>query len=102
MFETALPDEFDRRIAEVVPRERRIHAVDLCGIDQPLHMLREAKHGRSATRLIAANALENARAIIDDVRHHMDAGVVPINELAILPNLRRDLHRFHIFSGHSG
>ena len=46
----------------------------------------ESKDGRSARCLVAANALEDTRAIVHDVTHHMDGRVFPVHELTVAPN----------------
>src|SRR5436190_19177337 len=101
MLEAAHSYELYCGVAELIACEGGIHSVDLGRIDQPLHMLAQPENGRTAAGGITANALENARPVINNVRHHVDPGVVPINELAVLPHFWRDLHRFDIFSSHN-
>ena len=64
-----------------------IHAVDLGGIEQALHVFVGAENRRAAGQLVAANAFKDRRAVVDDVRHHVDGRVVPVDELAVVPDL---------------
>src|SRR6266702_3491609 len=52
-----------------------------------------AENRRSARQRVAAHAFEHRRAIMDDVRHHVNAGVVPGYELAVMPDLLGFLNR---------
>ena len=85
--ETALFDKFDRRVAKCVAAKLRIHSIDLCRIYKPLHVFRQAKYRRSFSRVITADTLKNAGAVIDHVGHHVDACVVPVNKLTVFPHL---------------
>ncbi len=42
--------------------------------------------------LVAANALEDAGAVVEAVRADMDGRVVPVDELAVQPDLLGGLH----------
>src|SRR5579871_3587811 len=44
--------------------------------------------GRTAGKRIAADAFENRRAVIHNVRHHMQLGVIPGDEFPVMPDLR--------------
>src|SRR5208282_1315493 len=42
---------------------------------------------------VAANAFKNRRAVMHDVRHHVERGVVPGDELAVVPDFVGLLNR---------
>src|SRR5256885_10998791 len=48
---------------------------------------------RSAGRSVTANTFKNRGTIVDDVGHHVDLGVIPGNEFAVVPDLVRCLNR---------
>ena len=66
--------------------ERRLHAIDLGGVDQPLHVRVEAEAGRALRRVVAARALEDTAAVMDDMRRDMDLGVRPVHQGAVHPD----------------
>ena len=51
-----------------------------------------AEDRRALRRVVAADALEDAGAVVEAVRAHVDARVVPVDELAVHPDLLRGLH----------
>ena len=60
MFELAVRHEAHRRVAQLIARKLAVHAVNLCRVDEPLHVLRQTKDRRAFARLVAANTLKNA------------------------------------------
>src|SRR5258708_13487533 len=64
-------------------------------------MLRKTKDRRALARVVTADAFEHARSVVNDMRHHVDTRVFPINKLTVFPYFRRDLHCVYIFSGHN-
>jgi hypothetical protein len=44
----------------------------------------EAEDGRALRRAVAAEALEDGRAVVDDVGADVDAGVVPRDEFPLI------------------
>ena len=81
---------------EFVAGERDVHAVDLGGVDQPLHVFVGAENRRAAGQFVAADAFKDRRAVVHDVRHHVDGRVVPIDELAVVPDFVGLLNRHAI------
>ena len=55
----------------------------------PLHMIAQTEHERLVLigHLVAANALEYARAIMQRVRQHMAGRLRPRHQLAVLPDV---------------
>ena len=51
-------------------------------------MLRQAEDGRALRLAVAADALKYAGAVVDDVAHHVDGGLFPGNEIAVVPDFR--------------
>ena len=80
-------DRVDHGTHQFVARERNIHAVDLGRIDQPLHVLDGAEDGRAGGQLVAPYAFKDRRTVVDDVRHHVELGVIPVDEFAVVPDL---------------
>src|SRR5438034_10166628 len=64
-------------------------------------MVGEPKNGRAFDGVVTPNAFKNTRSVVYDVRHYMNARVVPIDDLAVFPNLWRDFHGRDICSCHS-
>ena len=77
--------------AKLVEGKGQLHAIDLGRIEQPLHVLGKAKDGRALRLAIAANAFKHAGAVVDYVAHHMDVGLLPGDEVAVVPDLRGGL-----------
>ena len=65
---------------------------------QALHVVGQAEDGRPLRRVVAADALEHARAVVQSVSPHVDARVVPVDELAVHPDLLGCLHRGLLWS----
>ena len=60
---------------------------------QALHVIAEAEHRRALRRVVAADALEDARAVVQAVDADVDLRVGPVDELAVHPDLLGLLHR---------
>jgi hypothetical protein len=73
------------------------HPVDLCGIQKALHVFTQAKDGWPSLGRITAYSFKNTGTIVKDMRHDVDTRVVPIDELAIVPNDVRDSRGAHVF-----
>jgi hypothetical protein len=65
------------------------HAIDLGRIKKALQVAIEQPHRWPADRIIGADALEDAGAIMEGMAHHVNLGFVPGDELAIEPDLVR-------------
>src|SRR5689334_831625 len=59
--------QFGRGIAEIVKGHGQVHAVDLRGVNEPLHVLAKAKNGGTLLGFIAADAFEYRGAVAHDV-----------------------------------
>src|SRR6185369_12678300 len=99
-IKAACVDQLDRRIAKLLTSKFSVHSVDLCRIDQTLHMFGKAKDRRALRRVVTADAFENTRPVIDRMGHHMNTCVIPVDQFAVLPNLGRDIHCCNVFSCH--
>ena len=84
-------DHVDHAGAQLVEREGQRHAVNLGRVEQALHVLGQAKHRRPVRLPVAANALKHAGAIVDHVAHHVNVGLLPGNQVAVVPDLRGGL-----------
>jgi hypothetical protein len=85
--------QFDHGAQDFVACEGNIDAVNASGVDEALHVLRGAENRRAARQRIAANAFKHRRAVVHDVRHHVERSVVPGDELAVMPDFVRLLNR---------
>jgi hypothetical protein len=52
----------------------------------------EPEDGGAARGLVAADALEDAGAVVEPVRSDVDPGIGPVHELAVHPDLLGFLH----------
>src|SRR3954462_2585099 len=84
-----------RSVAKFLERPRMLHAVDFRRVEKALYVLAQAEDGGPTFGLVTADAFEDARPVVQDVRHDVDPRVVPFDELAVVPDLltnRRGLH----------
>ena len=63
-----------------------VHAIDFGRILEAAKMLAYPEKGRSESGLVAADPLEYRAAVTDDVRKDMDLGVLPADEVAVMPD----------------
>ena len=96
LLEAAAPHQFDRSIAKIIHVPSVIHAIDFGGIQETLHVFAQAKNRRPAFRRITTNAFENARPIMQNVRHHVHARVIPFDELAVVPHHVANARSCHV------
>src|SRR6266704_4945703 len=71
---------------KLLDRVGALHAVNMAGVDQALHVFAQAKSRRALLGFVAADALKNRRAVADDVREHMDLRIVPGYQFAVVPD----------------
>src|SRR5208283_3346171 len=84
--------QFEHGGDEFVAGEGDVGAINARGIDEALNVLDGTENGRSAGRGVAANAFEDRRAIVHNVRHYVDGRIIPVNELAVVPDFVRLLN----------
>ncbi len=89
-------DHIDHAGAKLFQREGQLHAVDLGRVEQPLHVLGKPEDGRAVGLAVAADSLKDAGAVVDDVAHDVEGGLLPGNEVAVVPDFRGGL------DGHGG
>ena len=70
----------------VLPEILVVHPVDAGRVVQSPDMRVEAEHGGSVGCVVAAGALEDAAAVVDDVGADVDLRVGPIDQLAVHPD----------------
>ncbi len=90
----------DDGLAELLDGVAEGHAVDVAGVAEALHVLGEAEDGGGVRLLVAAgalgvaaDALEDGGAVVDDVGHDVDVGVVPGDEFPVVPDVFGGLQR---------
>ena len=70
----------------------QVHVVELRRALEPVEVVEVAEDRRAALGLVAADALEYAGAVVQAVREHVDLGVLPGDELPVLPDELRFDH----------
>ena len=86
-------DDLARCDAELLDRVREIHVEDPRRVLESHEMLVEAEDRRPLLRVVAADALEYAGAVVEPVRRDVDLRVRPVDELSVHPDLLGRLHR---------
>ena len=77
---------------ELVDRVRQSHVEQLGRRLQTLEVVAQAEDRRPALGRVAADALEDAGAVVEAVARDVDLGVRPVHELAVHPDLLGLLH----------
>ena len=78
--------------AQLLAVERDRHVVQLGRLEQPVDVVGVAEDRRADLGVVAADALEDAGAVVQAVREYVDLGVLPCDELAVHPDEVRWLH----------
>src|SRR5438445_3368812 len=81
---------------KLLDRVGALHALNMAGVDQALHVFAQAKSRRAMLGFVAADALKNRRAVADDVGEHIDLRFVPGDQFAVVPD------PFGLFECHRG
>src|SRR5215208_4875294 len=92
------------RISQLFGRVGELHVVELRRLLEALEVLAVPEDGRAPLRLVGADALEDAGAVVKPVLEHVDIGLVPWDEFAVHPDELCLLHhslRRTISSGES-
>ncbi len=79
-------DQLVRGGAELVDGERELHVEELGRVLQPLQVLLEAEDSRAVRSLVATDALEDTRAVVEPVHADVHLRVGPVDELAVHPD----------------
>ena len=79
-------DQLVRGGADLVDRVRQLHVEQLGRVVEPLQVLLEPEDGRAVRGLVAADALEDTRAVVEPVHADVDLRVGPVDELAVHPD----------------
>src|SRR5262249_23526269 len=90
--EPVAADQLVRRLPQLLGRVRELEVVELGGLLEPGEVLAMAEDRRPALRLVAANALEDPGPVVEAVAEHVDLGVLPAYELAVVPDHLTCLH----------
>jgi hypothetical protein len=64
---------------------------------QTLHVFAMAEHHWPFVRIVATDAFEHGRTVVQRVGHHVDFRVLPTNHLTIEPNVIRFFRRHFLF-----
>ena len=68
------------------------HPIDLARIGEATHVVLKAEYLRAFGGRVAADSLEDARAVVQPVREDVDVRLVPGDELSVLPDELSLLH----------
>jgi hypothetical protein len=90
-------DDIDDGGFELLDGVREVHAVDFAGVEEALHVLGEAEDCGAVGLGITADALKDGGAVVDDVAHDVDVGLLPGDELAVVPDVFGGLDRHGTF-----
>src|ERR1019366_455168 len=88
--------QIHRCLAQIVKGVVQLNTVDFAGLEQAQHVVPQAEDGGALAILIAANSFKHRRAVVDHVGHHVDFGVIPGDQLPVMP------HVVTCFDSHSG
>ena len=92
--QTAVGDGLQRRRLQRRKIVRGFHAVNLRRVDEAAHVFGQPEDGRAFVGVITSDALEDRRAVVNDVRQYVNLGLFVGNQLAVKPDLG-----FHLISG---
>src|SRR3954447_8481385 len=90
--ELVAADQLAGRRGELLGRVGKLQVAELGRLGEAVEVIGMAEHRRPPLGPVTANALEDARPVVQAVREHMDLGVLPRYELAVLPDQLRRLH----------
>ena len=85
-------DDIDDGGGELVGGVGQGHAVDLGGVDEARHVLGQAEDAGAVGLGVAADALEDRRAVVDDVGHDVNLRLIPGDELSVVPDVGGGLY----------
>ena len=85
-------DQLERRSAQLLGAVGHRHVVELGRAQQPVDVLGVAEHRRPELGVVAAHAVEDAGAVVQAVREHVDLGVLPRDEVSVHPDEVGGLH----------
>ena len=71
---------------DLLGRVGQLQVVELGRLREPVEVVGVAEDRRAALGLVAADPLEDAGPVVQPVAEHVDLGVLPGDELAVLPN----------------
>src|SRR6202008_3437642 len=78
--------ELEICLAQLIHSERDLNAVDMRGIQEPLHVLAIPENCGALGRLIAADPLKNSRAVAHHMCKDVNFRVIPVDEFAVMPD----------------
>ena len=72
----------DKLLTGVVHRD----TINFRGVEQALHVFVSAENRRASGQPITADAFKDGRTIIDDMRHDVNLGIIPVDEFSVVPD----------------
>ena len=63
-----------------------IHAIDFRRIQKTLHVFAQTEDRRATLGRVTPDPFKNARSVVQNMRHHMHARIIPFDELAVVPD----------------
>src|SRR5204863_4093855 len=95
-------DELLADVAQLVRRVRELHVEQLGRVRETLEVVVKPEDRRPLRRVVAADPLEDAGSIVESVRADVDLRVVPVDQLAVHPDLLGGLHGEALLSRRAG
>ncbi len=92
LLEPVAAQAFENGLLQLLEGHGNVEQVDVRRLVEAAQVLRQPEHRRAAVGgAVAADALEDAEPVVERVGEDVDAGLVPVHELAVEPDrLARD------------
>src|SRR5262249_37347279 len=91
-------NDFAGDVGEIFDGEGQVHAIGLRGMDEALHVFADAENRGALLGFVAADALENSRAVTYDVGKDVNPRVIPVDEFSVVPDFLSLLNRHDLRS----
>ena len=85
LSQPAAAHELNRSLAKIIDRPGMIHPIDFGGIQKSLHVFTQTKDSGPAFGRVTSDSFEDTRTIVQNVRHHVHARIIPFDEPAVMP-----------------
>src|ERR1700733_13651575 len=80
-------DNVDDGGVELLGGVRQGHAINFGGVGKAGHVLLEAEYAGAVGLGVTADTLEDGGPIVDDMGHDVDIGLIPRDELSVVPDV---------------
>jgi hypothetical protein len=73
-----------------------VHAINFCGVKKALQVFAQAENSRTLFGRVTSDAFKDAGAVMQNVRHNVNACIVPFDKLAVMPDNVADAGCFNV------